>query len=340
MTSAGISRPQDSRGRKIVAAAGIVAVAGNYGWLAASKHRPRRGSDYNYMNTWRKSLSWTCAALMFLSVCHPCSAAMLTELSRQPNMWFSGTPRTDSEKPGLKLGAAAGNILSSSISAADLAKLASHDVVLIIDKSHSMSKTDCLSIGSGPNLKETRSDDQPNSLVSRWQWCHEQTLDLAKKTQGALPAGITVVLFSGQVVAYNNVNANGIETIFSENNPRGSTNTTLALKSQLNQYFERRNRLGNSAKPLLLAVITDGCPTEPSGLRYAIIDATKQMKTAEEISITFLQVGNDSGGSKLLTELDKNLIDQKAKFDIVDVKPFAEVSSTGLARTLVELAQK
>jgi Mg-chelatase subunit ChlD len=292
------------------------------------------------MSIWQKSLTWLTVLLILPSICRPCSGAMLTELTRQPNILFSGTPRSDSEKPALKLGTSTDNIHNSGISADDLAKLSSHDVVLIIDKSHSMSKTDCYSNASASGLTAEHSEKQSNPLVSRWQWCHEQTLDLAKKMQGALPSGITVVLFSGEVVAYNNVNATDIETIFSANIPRGSTNTALALKSQLGQYFERRNRLGDGAKPLLIAVITDGCPTEPSSLRYAIIDATKQMKTQAEISITFLQVGNDVNGSKILTELDQKLIEQKAKFDIVDVKPFAEVSNSGLANVLVSLAQK
>ncbi len=292
------------------------------------------------MKDWRKGFGWVCAAIITPCLSLPCSAAMLTELSRQPMSWFSGVPQIDSsqERPAV---AATESRLVSSISAEDLAKLSTHDVVLIIDKSRSMSKTDCASAADSLNAATSDLINQPCLPVSRWQWCQEQTLDLTKKTQGALPAGITVELFAEQTVIYNNVNAKDIENIFTVNHPRGNTNTALALKNQLRQYFDRRNRLGDLAKPLLLVVVTDGCPNEPSTLRYAIIDATQQMRTREEISITFLQVGNDANGGKILSELDQRLIEQKAKFDIVDVKPFAEVSKIGLASALVsELGNK
>ena len=113
-----------------------------------------------------------------------------------------------------------------------------------------------------------------------------------------------------------------------------------ALESQLTQYFERRNDLGPHTKPLLIAIITDGCPDNHYRLRDVIIDATRKMITPAEISISFLQIGNDAGGSKVLTELDNGLVDQKAKFDIVDVTPFTEMSKIGLAKALINEVRK
>jgi hypothetical protein len=222
--------------------------------------------------------------------------------------------------------------LSTGLSQGDLDKLATHDVVLLIDKSYSMTKLDCL-----PSALD---GDQTQSTVSRWRWCQEQTLDLTEKIKDAMPAGITVVLFNGNTSVYNNVDAKAIETIFSDNRPKGNTNTAVALKGQLDQYFERRYRLGKETKPLLVAVITDGCPNVPSSLRYAIVDATRQMTTPEEISITFLQVGNDAAGGKILKGLDSGLVSQNAQFDIVDLVSFTELRKKGLARALVEIAKK
>ncbi|HEY9712889.1 MAG TPA: VWA domain-containing protein [Chroococcales cyanobacterium] len=222
----------------------------------------------------------------------------------------------------------------------DLSKLATHDVVLIIDKSHSMSKKDCLSsqlkMCGTPLLAQLLP-----SYVSRWNWCREQTVDLAKKTFGFIPNAVKVVLFSGNCHTYENADSKTIEALFSENEPKGATKTTEALRQELDQYFERKNQSATSVKPLLIAVITDGCPDQPYQLRSTIIKASQQMTRPEEVSITFLQVGNDTQGSKLLTDLDENLVAQNAQYDIVDVRPFSELRQIGLARALVnEIAMK
>jgi len=276
----------------------------------------------------RKCLALLCALLLSSGTSQPCSSAALITFSLKSMLWPNGIPRSD-------VTTSSDRVLRADISAADLSQLSSHDVVLIIDKSHSMIKKDCLQIALGPDADSSIIDDQSTAPISRWQWCREQTLDLTEKTQGILPAGVSLVLFSGEYLVFNNVDAKLIETIFTNYAPKGSTNTTGALKSQLDQYFKRRSHLGQGTKPLLIAVITDGCPDDPSKLRYTIIDATRHMKTSGEILITFLQIGNDPNGGKLLEELDNRLVDRKAQFDIVNVVPYTEMRKIGLTRALV-----
>jgi hypothetical protein len=257
----------------------------------------------------------------------------LTTLSLKGLKWSKGVPKSHAP-------VSARNVLTAAISAPELSQLSSHDVVLMIDTSRSMLKTDCSPVAPEPQADLSKSEDHSYPRVSRWQWCHDQTLDFREKTQGAIPSGITVVLFARDCSVYNNVDAKAIETIFSDCTPNGCTNTSAALESQLDQYFERKGRIGQEAKPLLIAVITDGCPDDPSKLRHAIIDATRRMTTRDEISITFLQVGKDSDGSKILTGLDRDLVDHKAQYDIVNLIPFTEVRKIGLARALVNAVAK
>lgn len=285
------------------------------------------------MSFLRNSLALTGAALMSYSASEPCSAAMLTEIFAKPMQWLELTPLT-------VLKFSLPTVRPTGIQAADLSRLSNHDVVIMIDKSLSMAKLDCFPVCLDPHVDSSKFTDRHNLSLSRWQWCHEQTLDLTEKTKGSLPIGMTVVLFSSNSEVYSNVDAKAVEKIFSDNTPKGGTNIMGALENQLTQYFERRNGLGPHTKPLLIAIITDGCPDNPSRLREVIIDATKKMITPAEISISFLQVGNDTGGSKVLTELDNGLIDQKAKFDIVDVTPFTEMSKIGLAQALVNEVRK
>jgi hypothetical protein len=281
----------------------------------------------------RKCLGLLCAVLLSGGTSQPCSSAALITLSLKSILWSNGVPRSD-------VTTSSDRNLRGDISAADLSQLSSHDVVLIIDKSHSMTKKDCLQVSQGPEADSSIVDDQLTAPISRWEWCREQTLDLTEKTQGILPEGVSIVLFSGEYLVFNNIDAKLIGTIFTNYTPKGSTNTTAALKSQLDQYFRRRGHLGQGTKPLLIAVITDGCPDDPSKLRYTIVDATRQMKTSGEILITFLQVGNDPSGGKLLEELDNRLVERKAQFDIVDVVPYTEMRKIGLTRALVSAIVK
>lgn len=285
------------------------------------------------MSLLRRCFVLLCSALVLSSASLPCPGAALITFSLKGLMWLNGTPLIDAATNSRR-------VLSSDISATELSQLSGHDIVLLIDRSYSMAKKDCLPLSFAPQADSPILDDQSRTPISRWQWCHQQTLDLAKRTQGMMPAGVSVVLFSDQYVVFNSVDAKAIETVFTDYVPKGGTNTTTALKSQLDRYFERRGQLGQGSKPLLIAVITDGCPGDPSKLRYAIIDATRQMKAPDEIIITFLQIGSDSNGRKLLKELDDGLVDRKAQFDIVNVVPFSEMRKIGLARALVDAIAK
>jgi hypothetical protein len=279
----------------------------------------------------RKCLQLVCAALVSCTASQLCSAATLISLNHI--LWPGGTPCTDvSVMPS--------HVLKADLSTGDMSALSSHDLVLIIDKSHSMSKVDCLALPLDSPTESSNPSNASNSPVSRWQWCHQQTLDFSAKTKDTIPAGFTVVLFSNNCVVYNNVDAKAIETVFSQYTPKGATNLAAALKTQLDQYFERRLRLGQGVRPLLVAVITDGCPDDLSKLCYVLIDATHKMSTRDEISFTFLQVGNDSEASKLLKELDNGLVSHKAKFDIVNVVPFTEMRRMGLASALTKALVK
>ena len=61
------------------------------------------------------------------------------------------------------------------------------------------------------------------------------------------------------------------------------------------------------------------------------------MTDPKEISVTFLQIGNDAGGELILDQLDQTLVSQNAKYDIVNVRSFTQTRKVGLARALVDV---
>ena len=109
-----------------------------------------------------------------------------------------------------------------------------------------------------------------------------------------------------------------------------------ALESQINCYFENKDAYDGHVRPVVIAVITDGLPISPSGVRKAIVKATERMERPDEIAITFLQIGTDRHGVKFVHQLDDKLIAKGARYDIVDCKDFEELQRIGLAQALVD----
>jgi len=196
--------------------------------------------------------------------------------------------------------------------------LADRDVIVMIDQSGSMATQDC-----------------PDGL-SRWQWCAKQTGDLTSSTADVLKQGITVVTFSDDFKLYPGTVFDTISKIFQTNSPQGGTHIELAMGSVLDDYFRRRNAAHGSVKPLAIAVITDGEPSELEQLREEIIQATLQMGKPDEIAISFIKVGKGEEGNAVLSHLDNDLPALGAKYDIVDAKTFDDVQKEGLLAAMTD----
>lgn len=209
--------------------------------------------------------------------------------------------------------------LPGDISDRELDVLKSRDVIVMQDRSSSMREKEHF---AGSYKK-----------VSRWHWCREQTMDLTRQTMGLPHWGITLVLFSSQYDVYHNVLLSQMPGIFASHRTYVGTRLAEPMAEQLAEYFWRRAR-GN-ARPLAISVITDGNPQDEHNLRDVIIEATYRMRDPGEISIVFLQIGTDDDGRKKLRMFDRKLVRKGARYDIVRVIPFYEVSNLGLTRALV-----
>jgi uncharacterized protein YegL len=82
-------------------------------------------------------------------------------------------------------------------------------------------------------------------------------------------------------------------------------------------------------RPETVLVITDGEPSDRAEVEDVIIRATQQyMQADEDLSITFVQIGNDAGASRWLNELDEGLQKRGARFDCVDVMGYEDMKGT------------
>lgn len=195
--------------------------------------------------------------------------------------------------------------------------LENRDYTLIIDKSGSMTRKD------------------QGSSKSRWQIMQESTLALASKCEEFDPDGITMYTFSGRFRRYDNVTAEKVDQIFRENEPSGRTDLAGVLQDALNDYFQRKAARQTKANGDTILVVTDGEPDDRKAVMRIIVEASRKIDKDEELAISFIQVGKDSGATKFLKILDDDLQSAGAKFDIVDTITMEDMEDFTLTEVLL-----
>lgn len=167
-----------------------------------------------------------------------------------------------------------------------------------------------------------------------------QAGQLAKQLAPFVRNGFTLTTFAGDYNVYNNSTPENVTHLFQ--NPMFSLGTRMAepLADRLNTFFSHR---AASGKPLLIAVITDGCPApkrEPMMVADVLINATRKMRDARDVTVVFFQIGGaDFKGQRFLSYLDNQLVADGARFDIVKNVPMERLEQIGLAQSLVDSIQ-
>lgn len=190
------------------------------------------------------------------------------------------------------------------------------DYTLIIDRSGSMSKA-----------------DQPGGLT-RWDAVQESVLALARKCEQFDPDGLTVYLFSSRFKRFDNVTSDKVEDIFLENEPMGRTNLAIVLQDAVRNFLDRKRSGSGEKDGETLLVIMDGEPDDKRAVVEIIVDTTKQLDRDEELAISFIQIGDDSGARQFFKALDDQLQDIGAKFDICDTLTLDEMEDMSLVEVL------
>ena len=148
---------------------------------------------------------------------------------------------------------------------------------------------------------------------TRWKEAEKAVEFLAPACTEADTDGITLYFFSSptKFKRYENLRtAKDVEKMWKREQPDGGTDLSHALL----ETFKDRSK----SKPMTLLVITDGEPNNKSSVSTNIINETKKIPDEHALSISFIQVGNDSGAKAFLASLDDDLERLGAKYDIVD----------------------
>lgn len=197
--------------------------------------------------------------------------------------------------------------------------LANYNLELIIDRSLSMRRRDC-----------------PGGL-SRWDWSAMQATEIARALAPYAPNGVTVTRFAMEFDVHEHSSSAEVVRILQQPDFQFGTRLCEPLAARLDNFFARYHP---GDKPLLIAVITDGCPfprPEPRMVLDELIDASQRMISPGEVTIVFLQLGGDDPrGRNYLLNLGSNLMQYGARYQYVQTKPFEELEIKGLAQALAE----
>jgi uncharacterized protein with von Willebrand factor type A (vWA) domain len=192
--------------------------------------------------------------------------------------------------------------------------LNNRDYTIIIDKSGSMA-----------------TKDQPGQR-SRWAAARESTEAFARRCEELDPDGLTLYVFASKFRRYDRVNADRVSAVFVENEPCGGTDLAAVLDHSLDAYFQRKGAV--DARPETVLVVTDGAPDDEKAVMKSVLRAAKRVQRADELVISFIQIGSDSGARRFLKILDDEMVRAGAPFDIVSTVTLDEAEGMGLTEVL------
>lgn len=190
-----------------------------------------------------------------------------------------------------------------------MTQITNFDYVVLIDASGSMANTD-----GKPATRFERAKESVSGLVAELGAVDED--------------GIDVITFGGESI----IHTAGVKTpadVQSAFNRRvaGGTPTAEALA----KAFEIA---GKSDKPDFVIVITDGEPNNRQAVKDVIIKQANSQNADGDLTVLFIQIGDDAAAGAFLTQLDDDLVG--AKFDIVDKKTQAEADAYPTLAALIE----
>jgi hypothetical protein len=176
--------------------------------------------------------------------------------------------------------------------------------------------------------------DCPGNLT-RWDWCRDQTMKVGNALAQRFGKDITVATFANWYRLYPHCSLSDIQHIFLTNEPAGDTQPQFPMKEVFTDYFKHTQ---SDPRPLMVAIVTDGVPTQPVDVAETIMDATKQMNYPGEVKVTFLQIADDPRAQSMLSAYDSDLQHDGARYDIVDYVEFKDVIKRGLLESLIDSA--
>jgi Mg-chelatase subunit ChlD len=182
-----------------------------------------------------------------------------------------------------------------------IARLSEFDFIVVADTSGSMAEL-----------------NKAGGSTTRWNAMQESIRTLIRDLSQIDTDGIGMVQLGSAIQSWENVTEENALNIFKDLSPRGGTPLAEALTKAFGMA-------GKSPKKDMIVVYTDGVPDDAKAVELVIKNQANSQAADEDLTILFVQVGDDAGATAFLKGLDDNL--KGAKFDIVDAKTIAEVDA-------------
>lgn len=189
--------------------------------------------------------------------------------------------------------------------------LQNHDFIVLVDFSASMGSADVGKAGS------------------RIERARESILGLVSELSAVDENGIDLITFGGETITHTPgvKNTEILNSVFARR-VSGGTPTAEAMTTA----FEIA---GESDKPDFIIVFTDGEPNNRQAVKDVLVKQANSQHSDEELTVLFIQVGDDIGAGNFLKDLDDGL---GAKWDIVDTMTQAQADAFPTLASLIESA--
>ena len=201
--------------------------------------------------------------------------------------------------------------------------LSNYSLELILDRSLSMRRRDC-----------------PGAMT-RWDWCAYQAREIASALSNYSGQGICVSTFGGEWDVEENCTPDQVAKIMNRHNFTFGTRMFEPLSLRINNHLKNRRP---TDKPLLIVVITDGCPYPPPErrlVREEIDRIGRLIRKPHEITVVFMQIGSqDQGGKQYLLKLTNSAKNFGSRNQYVHTRTFDELVKIGLADALVQSIER
>jgi hypothetical protein len=185
----------------------------------------------------------------------------------------------------------------------------------------------------------------PPKFSQRWEAAHDSILALVHQCQALDPDGINLYISSKTEIPipfkhYRQVTAEVLQQIFAENYPPDALSLRDGLQLALDDYFTRKAAGQTKPNGEIIIVLIDGEPDDRGEIVKAIVAATEQIASPQELGIGFAQVGENLIARGFLTALDENLnTTAGAKFDIVKTIVLNTIEPNSLTQFLLDIVQ-
>lgn len=193
----------------------------------------------------------------------------------------------------------------------------------------------------------------PDNPPTRWEKAVFAMNSIVAQISQIDPDGVDVVCFPGSGgeggtaydITRNVKNTEGLEAMVTAHPPQGVCMIGPAMDAVLKEAFDR----GFDERPCSILVLTAGRPADHQALSNSLAEAASKVTKNADLTVTFVQVGDDEWATNYLKELDTELTttnESGEQIDIVDTIKDEEVqeavkemqggkSSSGLAGGLM-----